>query len=503
MARPAAPRRANASSAYFVVDGAGSGDEALFQLAHEITHGGEFHYDSGEATWFFEATANWVAYRVFQKLGLVPSPAYQWLRGTSRATGFFDRLDQPLDTERGFDAYGAWLYFQFARMQRGDAVVASMWQAARGIGAQGVTAIDSVLPFKDNFAEFALRNWNKEPVPTRYRSAPDSTFPNIQPKLAADETVHPAETYAVTVQLPTLASTYHSYVIDPKTRRIEFENPLAGRPGFHLWAIRNVKETWQEPEDWTNTGSKKFCRDVAIEDVGQIILIASNDSLTQRFDPGEAPTIKGSASGCGDWRGTMSATHTWSTRNGSGSATSTFDGVWTEAEDKLIEPCQAEYLGKDACVVYIPDGTVTWTWHAKKTGPNPDEACEQTTGGAVPIGGPVPPGTVFHQDTQMLVLEPVQPDGFKYWGLGTFKTPDATCWAAVESNTMHPPEFFELAEASSTSNPPSAGNTCYSNNWEIDPLGDSMVGACVGYDYGYDSITYEWQLTRIGPPPGG
>jgi hypothetical protein len=173
----AAPYTGNKSSAYLVVDAAASGDDLVDTIAHELAHAGQFAYDQTEASWLKESTATWVAYKVMKKLGLTPGYAYR------RLDSFFAGLDKPLARLDDKNAYGSWLYFLFASMEAGDGVVTDIWKAAAADGVQGPMAVDSVFPFDKHFADFAVRNWNQDPVAPQYKSA-DKTFPSgYQPQI--------------------------------------------------------------------------------------------------------------------------------------------------------------------------------------------------------------------------------------------------------------------------------------------------------------------------------
>jgi hypothetical protein len=294
-ARAAEPRRVNASSAYFVMDAGRGGDAALFELAHELAHGGEFHYDNGESTWLAEATANWAAYRVFQKLGLPPEPAYGWL------PKLFDRLDMPITTAADFGGYRAWLYFQFAAMEEGDGIVARIWEAAGRQGEQGETAIDAVFPFDKHFADFALRNWNQEPVPRRYRDAPDQTFPPLKPSMQVyEEPLRAGEKASLEAALPQLASAYYSYTIDPAVRKITFDNALMGKAGAHVWAIVSIGQAGSGSdfvEDWGGVSKRVFC--LPRENVTKIVLVVSNSQIARGSNLSGEIAIDPLAEGCG------------------------------------------------------------------------------------------------------------------------------------------------------------------------------------------------------------
>lgn len=485
-ARSAEPRRANASSAYFVLDAGQGGDTALFELAHEIAHGGQFHYDAHEAPWLSESTANWVAYRVFQKLGIPPDPAYKWL------APLFASPATSLTTAANEWSYRAWLYFQFAAMQRGDSIVADIWSDAGKAGAQGEQAVDDVFPFADHFADFSVRNWNQEPVPNRYKSAPDPTFPELQPGIRKDTAALKAgDKVELDVALPHLSTGYYTFGFDPSTRKITFDNRLQGLDGAHVWGIRQIDGTWHEPEDWTSDGKKEFCRDNAAENLSRLVIVVSDAKVVGELDSGGSnPTVSGSASGCGDWKGTMTQTRSWNNADGHGSSSATFDGVWALDEAQTSGRCSPSAA---SCAVYLPTGTITWEWHSHWT-----PGCQEDKAGTVPAGD----SDIVTR--QMLFLSSsADPDKLGYWGAGTFVNPTKLTCPDPISAGAGPGAYFDLSDSASSSNPRGGYNeTCNSTTWEIDATATTITGSCYAWNIPTNVLQYEWSLTRIGPPPG-
>jgi hypothetical protein len=503
--RRAAPIRVNASSAYFVMDAARGGDAALFQLAHELAHGGQFHYDNAESTWLHEATANWVAYRVFQKLHLPPESAYGWL------PKLFERLDAPLTTEADFGGYRAWLYFQFAAMELGDGVVASIWQAAGAQGVQGEHAVDTVFPFETHFADFALRNWNQEPIPLRYRDAPDPTFPELKPKMRVQaQVLRAGDNASLDAALPKLASAYYSYTVDASARTVTFDNSLLGVPGAHVWAIKQIRDAWQTPEDWTSVDHKKFCRDNDEQDLSQLVIIVTNAGMSTNLTPAKSPRIAATATGCPGWRGTMTGTYDWHRSETQGTGKAIFTGIWELAPpDTLVVPCRSVPPGPDDCLAYLPNGSIAWSWDAQQTGIG---ACDEHLTGSFPAGAANDPRNAGGANevplsTQALVLTADGAGHYGYWGAGTWAMPDRMTCGDAELGTYDPPGYFSLSErASGTGAADGTGNTCDHTLWQIDAAASSITGSCYAWNNTGSSLMYQWNLQKVGnaiPAPGG
>ena len=43
-------------------------------------------------------------------------------------------------------------------------IPSKIWKAAGAEGEQGYKAVDQVFPFNDHYADYALRDWNQDPV---------------------------------------------------------------------------------------------------------------------------------------------------------------------------------------------------------------------------------------------------------------------------------------------------------------------------------------------------
>jgi hypothetical protein len=489
-ATPAPAFQGNESSGYLVVGEDASGDNLVDTLAHELTHAGQYAYDWQETSWLKESTATWVAYRVMKKLGLAPEYEYGYL------STFFDGLDQTL-TRPGpgnTNSYASWLYFQFAAMEAGPEVVQAIWEAAAADGVQGVKAVDSVFSFDTHFPAFALRNWNKDPVQPKYKT-PDDTFPGgLVPKDRNKVTTLPGgKEDSLNVSLPPMSSAYFEYVFPASTRDITFDNTLANTAGAHVWAMRNVNETWKQPEDWSGQAKPTFCRDVPDQDVGQLILVVSNSSLTDTLKVTDAPKVTAGTKGCAGWVGTMTGTYTWTQGERHGSATTTFTGVWEQVPaDDQVQPCQPGQA--DSCIAYYPHGTIHWTRDEHQP------ICSSTQAGDAPAGGRNDPAGAIFLETFYL-----QPDGnghYSYWGISSWLTPKVDC-STTYADYDAPPSYFDIPEGTSGNGDGGAGgNECFHSTWQIDVTATTIKGGCFEFRTDSSSSRFDWNLTRIGPAPG-
>ena len=483
----------NKSSGCLVVDGSRSRSDTLDTIAHELAHASQFAYDMDESSWLMESTATWVAFKVMKALKLTPEFQYRWLPQT------FNGMDETLTRETNGNEYASWLYFLFASMEKGDGVVTDIWKAAAADGEQGYKAVDQVFPFADHYQDYAVRNWNEDPVTPQYRKA-DGTFPGSrQPNIRnSTQTLGGTQKDILNVNLPPLASAYFKYDFQDSARDVTFDNYLQGYADAHVWAIQKINGEWKKPEDWTAAAKKRFCRNIPEDDLSSIILVVSNNSTTTNLDVADGPKMSAGTSGCSGWRGTMKATGTWGGNGGMshGSGTSTFTGVWLmdESFDSGCDPAST-----DPCPsVYRPTGTISWTWDSHIFKTNGAPFCDVTTSGSLAAGQEKYP----ERPLQALHFLALDPKHLQYWGGGAFTVPDLKCANTLVGGTI-PSSFFEIDQRASTANGTQAdGSTCFSTNWQIDTTAGTISGSCWAYNFPNNRQQFEWNLTRVGDTPG-
>jgi hypothetical protein len=177
----------------------------------------------------------------------------------------------------------------------------------------------------------------------------------------------------------------------------------------------------------------------------------------------------------------MTGTETWNQPGDThGTASRTFTGTWM-AND--LTPCTST-----GCVSYDPHGTLSWSWDAHREAWG---ACDQTTSGSLPFA-------TTSGELDYFVLEPVN-DGleYKYYGLGDIPSLATTLKCGTD-RVVEPPPFFFIFASSDGDGTPHNGATCVFTTWRIPNDAETIDGSCYQFNNGYNSLQYEWHLTRVG-----
>lgn len=305
--KPADPRRGRTSSGYVLINKSLPPDQLFSTMAHELAHVSQLAHDVDERArmWLLESTAAWVAYKVTKANGKTPAWEYSLLDPARAADHDFPPLYAVLD-EQLIDftrRYPAWLFFHSASLDAGNGIVKAIWQrAAEEEGAQGHRAVDDVIPFKDHFPRFAMRNWNHDLMADTYRyQAKDTSFPaDLRPRLRVNPAIFGGPGIEeLTEPVPRLAAQYYRFQFLEPVRRITIRNPYVKLENAHVWGLRKIGDVWKEPEDWTGEWERVFCRDTMDENITELVIVVSNSDLDDEIPTGHPkPRVIAEAEGC-------------------------------------------------------------------------------------------------------------------------------------------------------------------------------------------------------------
>jgi hypothetical protein len=95
-----------------------------------------------------------------------------------------------------------------------------------------------------------------------------------------------------------LAARYHRATFADGIRKVTFENFFSNIPYAHVWAVKKIGNDWKEPEDWSKEEQKIFCRDLADENLTELVIVVSNTHRQFPLPPDPAPRIIGDSVGC-------------------------------------------------------------------------------------------------------------------------------------------------------------------------------------------------------------
>ncbi len=271
------------SSGYIIIDQDISGNFLFGTVVHELFHVGQYNYDFGETHWLKESTAVWAEFNVLNKL----RNDVRYLR--NRLKTMYKNLDRPLDRNApSYHAYTTYLYSLFIQMENNEQAISQAWKATENQPTLGISAFDERFPLRDHFKEFALRNWNKAPVPRLYREIDPGFDPDLRPPIHETLQIPKGSEETIEEKLTPLSILYNRILVDLedednlllKLDLSQFtENPDAG-----IDAIVHIDGKEPELQRWSERDEVSFCLDDENEAVTEIILIISNASLDSELD---------------------------------------------------------------------------------------------------------------------------------------------------------------------------------------------------------------------------
>jgi hypothetical protein len=202
-------------------------------------------------------------------------------------------------------------------------------------------ATDKSIPggFEEQWAKFALRNWNQAPVEDYVDSYKQVDGLTVGAMSSVEVVQLPGITeqdFILDVDLPHLSAKYYRITFpDDSTHLVTFFNGLTfklflkersvwGMPvgetaaleavtedqkkGAHVQALVKIGGKWNDMEDWTDKPYRTYCRDKASERIEELVIIFSSSAYQPRnyvIKPqGLDPMVFASNIGCWQWEGT-------------------------------------------------------------------------------------------------------------------------------------------------------------------------------------------------------
>lgn len=319
------------------------GDTSATVVAHELMHAIQFAFDGpsdcGEYRWVAEATALWAEDYVYPNDNSEHYNALTFLLSPEK------RLDLVDDSHE----YAAYLYPFFLANQLSPQAIRAIWQAGESkIGSLAAVnqATSGAGGFEELWPEFALKNWNREPVDDYH------DWDGLEHGARGPKYVFPGETQ-LRKSVEYLGAAYYSWDFDDEVGFIDFNNRIAGTPHVKVQAIPSISGTWQEPEDWSEETRKTYCRNLPGQDLDRLVIIVSNSdwqgksTLEVENDP---PKLTSAAGTCEAYTGSASTTLT--TDDGM-IATASTNNVRFEFDEENEDLPGSDY--------WSVSGTVTWT----------------------------------------------------------------------------------------------------------------------------------------------
>lgn len=271
------------SSGFVLLNRARLGDEVNMRqdVIHEFFHVLQYAHNlkgthrGTAAHWFVEASAVWAETWYDRSNSDRPHSWFGLFQ--ARPVG----LEDP-DEDHQYSAY-AWPFFM--QEEKDSTAVFAAWQAIDAVTTgdfKGVTdKINDQLSFRDNFGDFAVRNWN---YPDFLRAAGEEAhadfdgnfLSNWPPAHEQSGSVAPDEPYEPAVNTQPLAASYFHINVAESAKEVivsvQGVNPAGQRDQDVLVHIKGG--SW-ERRQMTN-GQLKFCRDDPGDDIDIVELIVSN-----------------------------------------------------------------------------------------------------------------------------------------------------------------------------------------------------------------------------------
>jgi hypothetical protein len=247
-------------------------------------------------TWFVEASADWMKSYIYRdKMPADVMQTYlhsrftEYFQGVELSLTFSTSQDDPLL----YHEYASYVYFLFMEQELGAQAIADFWKALKNVEPddfdQMTAILDGLLPFRDHFHDFAVRNFNLDlqpgdPISPSYQDL-DPTFPVQGPELSFAR--------GVNGRLPLLASgdapnefdesirhlLAHYYYFSPAADATQVTLDFSGlspNEAVDVDMLVKIKDKSWERRQLPTDGPITLCREVPDDNVENFYLVVSN-----------------------------------------------------------------------------------------------------------------------------------------------------------------------------------------------------------------------------------
>lgn len=292
----------------FIVFSAGLGPPSRWEVAHELTHAFQYAYHvSGPcdsyAKWD-EAVANWGAQFVYPHDNV--EHADRWLlRDPQRSLADSD--------------YEGWVFPYAMEQLHGAGTIRSIYEQTERRGV--LEAIDAGVPggLATAWPDFARLAWNQEPAAPSFLQWDD--YDQVPEKDGAPipaEQVDPGYAGQTEVDMPLtlapLTRAYRHFKFGPGVTEITVEKP--SYPGLTLQGLIRTRSGRWRTEDWSRR-QPVYCPQAPGDRPAELVLVLSNNSLTQASPQRQAVKLLATNIGCSRYTGEASGSTSFRTPNDS------------------------------------------------------------------------------------------------------------------------------------------------------------------------------------------
>jgi hypothetical protein len=276
-------------AAFVILDPAiGDGKMQNANLAHELFHVLQNTFPSArhdDHHWFAEATATWAEDLVYPTFNL---DAEQKFLEDVRSSWSNLAADGPLDGDNGAQPYSAYVFPFYLTRGRGldPSFIGMVWE-----GSASKPPLETIADapwWTDAFKEFALWNWNQDPV-VHYDDG-GKILP-LQQK-SVDHEIYNGDDLPIDAHLDHVSVHYEQIILDgahphglngvSNVTLLTLDlSALAGNPMAAVQGIVTISGQAPKPYDWTGLDQVKWCRDKPDEKVESIVLVLSNADIAQ------------------------------------------------------------------------------------------------------------------------------------------------------------------------------------------------------------------------------